>query len=324
MRGDQRSVWGGRYRFLVSLEKQLDSLTLAGTWRVLLFSIVTIALADYQLYPTGVHLGPLYMLPICFACWRLSFRVGLAVAAGTALLLVGTCFAISGEITGAMFGNLALHVLSLVIIAIIVTGLRHSFEREREQARRDYTTGVLTKCAFEQHAGAIVRAGRTDLLLVVLDLDGFKDVNDRHGHSVGDGLLRVFSQGAAAELRAKDSFGRLGGDEFAILLPIAAPDSAPELARTLHRRLSEILAETGHAVTCSMGALIVPAGDKRPLAELVQAADRLMYVAKHSGKNAVQVATCAPPLDPAGTWLPLASGNGMASLALEKARRTAL
>ncbi|MBE0704804.1 MAG: diguanylate cyclase, partial [Afipia sp.] len=61
--------------------------------------------------------------------------------------------------------------------------------------------------------------------------------------------MRVFSQGAAAELRAKDSIGRLGGDEFAILLPIAAPDSAPELARTLHRRLSEILAGTGHAVT---------------------------------------------------------------------------
>lgn len=324
MRGEHRSTREDRrYRFLVSLEKQLDSLTLAGTWRVLVFSIAAIALTDYQLHSTGVHLGALYMLPICFACWRLGFRVGFAVTVATALLSVGTCIAISGKITGSMIGNLALHVVSLGIIAAIVTGLRHSFDREREQASRDYTTGALTKCAFGQHAGAIVRAGRTDLLLAMIDLDGFKDVNDRHGHSAGDALLRAFADDAAAELRAVDSFGRLGGDEFAMLLPIVAPATAPELARTLHRRFSEILAGTGHAVTCSMGALIVPAGDKRPFAELMQEADRLMYAAKHSGKNAVQIATSAPPLDPAITWLPLASGNGAAS-PLEKARKTAL
>lgn len=318
MPDDHRVAWGGGHRLLRSLEKQLDSLTLAGTWRVLVLSVLCIASADYAFHPAGVRLGPLYMLPVCLACWRLGFKTGLGVVVAGTMLSVGVCLAISGEMTGAKIGNLGLHALLLGAVAAIVTRFRHSFDRESERARHDYTTGALSRSAFDQQAGAIVRAGRTGFILAMIDLDGFKDVNDRHGHCAGDTLLRIFSEGVAAELRAGDCFGRLGGDEFAMLVPIASPAAARELGRSLHRRFSEILAGTGHAVTCSMGALIVPTGDERSLAELMQVADRLMYVAKRSGKNAIQIATCAPPLDPFATWLPLALGDGAVGLVSQK------
>ncbi|MEF9602533.1 hypothetical protein O4J55_09340, partial [Paracoccus sp. PXZ] len=99
MTEDRRRPRGVRaHSFLTSLEKQLDSLTSAGVWRVLILSILCIALGGYLIHPTHVHLGPLYLLPICLASWRLDLRAGLAVAVIGAALSVGTCIAATGHL----------------------------------------------------------------------------------------------------------------------------------------------------------------------------------------------------------------------------------
>jgi diguanylate cyclase (GGDEF)-like protein len=264
-------------------------------------SIICIAVAGYLIHPTHIHLGPLYLLPICLASWRLNVRIGLAVAIVGAALSVGTCMAATGHLPAGAAGNLAVNAFSLAIMAGIVSRFRASYERERIFARRDWITGALTRQAFEQQAAAMIAAAAMQdrpLLLAYLDLDGFKSVNDRHGHEAGDLVLKHFGVEGRAALRREDCFGRMGGDEFALLVPLPAIEEAQETAEGLHRRFTAALALTAHEVTCSMGALAIPPDRGANLDELLREADRLMYAAKHGGRNAVRLAVTAPPLSP--------------------------
>jgi diguanylate cyclase (GGDEF)-like protein len=129
------------------------------------------------------------------------------------------------------------------------------------------------------------------LLLCYIDLDGFKQVNDRYGHDAGDQTLRELGARIKAFLRSTDCFGRIGGDEFAWLAPVESPEAAPELARTLHRRLIRILTEQRPELGCSLGAVIVSPGAKPPLTTLMHSADQLMYVAKRAGPNQLRMAS---------------------------------
>lgn len=300
MKEDRRRPRAGDAQALLSsLEKQLDSLTPAGVWAVLIFSIVCIAVADYFFYPTSVHLGPLYLLPICLASWNLKVRVGLAVAGIGAALSLASCMAASGELPAGAAGNLALHAFSLAMMAVIVSRFRASYERERIFARRDWITGALTRRAFESQAETMIEAAAMQdrpLLLAYLDLDGFKGVNDDHGHEAGDLVLKHFGVEGRAALRREDCFGRMGGDEFALLVVLPAIEEAQETAEELHRRFTAALALTAHEVTCSMGAVAIPPDCGACLDELMREADRLMYAAKSGGKDGVRFGTAARTL----------------------------
>jgi diguanylate cyclase (GGDEF)-like protein len=295
----RRPTVDGAQALLSPLEKQLDSLSAVGVWRVLVLSILCIAGAGYLIHPTNIHLGPLYLLPICLASWRLSFRVGLAVAVIGAVLSLGTCTVATGELPAGAAGNLALQTFSLAITAAIVSRFRASYERERIFARRDGITGALTRPAFEQQADAMIAAAAIQgrpLLLAYLDLDGFKSVNDRHGHEAGDLVLKHFGIEGRAALRREDCFGRMGGDEFALLVLLPAIEEAQETAEGLHRRFTAALALTAHEVTCSMGAVAIPPDRGADLDELLREADRLMYAAKRAGKAGLRFSATAPPL----------------------------
>lgn len=301
MQEDRHRPRGARaHSLLFSLETQLDSLTLAGVWRVLILSILCIAVTNYLIYPANIHLGPLYFLPICLACWRFGFKAGLAVAAIGAALSAGTSLAASGHLPAGAAGNLVLHAFSLAIMAGIVSRFRASYERERIFARRDGITGALSRQAFESQAAGMLEATairRPPLLLAYLDFDGFKAVNDRHGHEAGDQVLRRFGMEGRAALRREDCFGRMGGDEFALLVPLPSIEGAQETAERLHRRFSAALATTAHDVTCSMGALAIATDDEVCLDELLRKVDRLMYAAKNGGKNGLRFSAAALALD---------------------------
>lgn len=291
----------GAQAFLLSLEKQLDFLSPAGVWRVLILSMIGIAVAGYLIHPLHIRLGPLYLVPICLASWRLNLRVALGVAGVGATLAVLTCMAAVGHMPAGAAGNIAVYAFSLALMAGVVSRFRASYERERIMARRDGITGALTRQAFESQASAMIAAAAMQdrpLLLAYLDLDGFKTVNDRDGHEAGDLVLRHFGVEGRAALRREDCFGRLGGDEFALLMPLPAIEEALETAEGLHKRLTAGLALTAHEVTCSMGALAIPPDRGASLAELLREADRLMYAVKHGGKNGLRLAVTAPPLSP--------------------------
>jgi diguanylate cyclase (GGDEF)-like protein/PAS domain S-box-containing protein len=154
----------------------------------------------------------------------------------------------------------------------------------RRRASRDPLTDALNRRAFDVE---LTRCQAGALLL--LDLDGFKDINDMHGHAAGDELLRGLAGAIAGRLRRDDVFARLGGDEFAVLLPRCPLDTAARIASELallvagHRFVFDGI---DRGVTASIG--IAPVTHGRAPAEMLSAADRAMYDAKAVGGGRVR------------------------------------
>jgi diguanylate cyclase (GGDEF)-like protein len=149
-----------------------------------------------------------------------------------------------------------------------------------DRARRDPLTGLLNHEAFHARLGAEVtraRRYRGRLAVVLLDLDSFKERNDREGHQEGDRLLRVFASALTGTARETDSVGRLGGDEFGALLLEADEDTVAAFVTRLQARL-----EDGPAA--SAGAAYLP-GDGTTPGELLGHADRRLYADKRSARG---------------------------------------
>ena len=158
------------------------------------------------------------------------------------------------------------------------------------QARFDQLTGALTRAHFRdrlnEELAREVRTGR-GVAVLWLDLDGFKDVNDRHGHRAGDAVLREVSKRLEGAARRQDSVGRLGGDEFAMIVTeFNNLDSLEAVAaRVLSVLRSPIPGPDGMLyVTASIGIAIGPA-DGRDADSLMHSADTAMYVAKEAGRD---------------------------------------
>jgi diguanylate cyclase (GGDEF)-like protein len=152
-------------------------------------------------------------------------------------------------------------------------------------AATDPLTGCPNRRAFLQRlAAAVTRAGRAAPTVVCLvDLDGFKGVNDRGGHAAGDAVLQSVAAALGGAVRETDTVARLGGDEFAVLAEVSPAVSAEQLAE----RLRDAVAAVGRAsgVTASVGVAAVRTGDD--LHDLLYRADSAMYRAKTAGGNRV-------------------------------------
>ncbi len=155
-----------------------------------------------------------------------------------------------------------------------------------DRARSDALTGVANHRTFYESLTAEVRrAGRygRDLALVLVDLDGFKELNDTHGHPEGDQVLVQFADRLTEMVRGGELVARLGGDEFAIVLPESDDVAALGLAERVRRCvLEEPLA--GHPMTISAGVCDAAQAGGDP-EQLVRLADRALYWAKSNGRN---------------------------------------
>jgi diguanylate cyclase (GGDEF)-like protein len=155
------------------------------------------------------------------------------------------------------------------------------------QAETDPLTGLLNRRGLDA-ALSEVQAGD---VVVVVDLDHFKLVNDRHGHAFGDTVLVEFAQALGEVVRASDVVARLGGEEFVLVLRQGASRGA---ASAVLHRLRESWHRTGHEVTWSAGVAVQAAGDDAY--EALQRADRAVYAAKAAGRN--RVVTSSEPDSP--------------------------
>ena len=158
-----------------------------------------------------------------------------------------------------------------------------------EQSVRDPLTGLANRTLFEERLRASLssdaRTGASTAVLF-LDLDGFKIVNDTHGHSVGDMVLRSVAERLAATVRPSDTLARIGGDEFVVLVSAANSEGVAALVDRLTAALSIPIEVSGlHLeVGVSVGTALAVAGDAQPQ-ELLAQADRAMYAAKRAART---------------------------------------
>jgi len=153
-----------------------------------------------------------------------------------------------------------------------------------EQAVRDPLTGLANRTLVEERLrGALAHDARTGGTtgLLFLDLDGFKAVNDRHGHAVGDLVLRAVADRLTRGVRPSDTVARIGGDEFVVLAEGASPAGLPPLVDRLRAAVAEPIAlgTLSLEVTVSIGFAVSAAGESDAVA-LFAAADAAMYAAK--------------------------------------------
>jgi diguanylate cyclase (GGDEF)-like protein/PAS domain S-box-containing protein len=172
----------------------------------------------------------------------------------------------------------------VVATGIDVTERRRLERRLRHLADHDDLTGLFSRRRFqedlERHLAEGRRYGMTGALLV-LDLDGFKAVNDTHGHSAGDRVLREVAEALLSRLRGSDIVARLGGDEFAALLPRGGAEAAQQVCQALEREIPAVVrTPDGRGVGVSVGFATF-ADDVTSVDDVLAAADASMYAVKN-------------------------------------------
>jgi diguanylate cyclase (GGDEF)-like protein len=173
-----------------------------------------------------------------------------------------------------------------------------AFGRMRETAERDPLTLLRNRRSFDEIFTAetvrFERYGRP-LSLLVLDLDHFKAINDRHGHEAGDEVLRRVAQSITACIRDIDTAARVGGEEFIVLLPETGAAAAVDVAERIRQTVARTPIEwrgTGIDVRTSIGVAACPDTVGHPR-DLVSSGDRALYAAKAAGRDRVMLAAAA-------------------------------
>jgi diguanylate cyclase (GGDEF)-like protein len=208
----------------------------------------------------------------------------------TPLGLAQASFALSMGVDGALLAlapvfvvavQFSLIMLPLLMITafLVFHSARTAMKREHE-ANHDPLTMLLNRRAFDERLAATLDNASDDRhpVVLVMDLDRFKDINDRLGHPVGDRLLRSFAERLERVLPSSASASRLGGDEFAVVLPsVSSLEEAKSLVTVLHAKLSEQHDLSGFPLSAavSIGAAVAPLHGRSPSA-LMAAADVAM------------------------------------------------
>ncbi|MEM6574246.1 MAG: diguanylate cyclase [Pseudomonadota bacterium] len=179
----------------------------------------------------------------------------------------------------------------LVLTLTDISGLMRRQLAAERKANSDYLTGILSRHGFEQAAQRVVESEAGGLVLFI-DLNGFKQVNDQFGHSVGDRLLQIVSGRLVDTCRSQDLVGRFGGDEFVVLAAGLTPDTEQNLVDRVTDTLSEAYELDDQPVTCSasIGRARFPEHGET-LESLLSHADRDMYRAKRAGAGGVVLTT---------------------------------
>jgi diguanylate cyclase (GGDEF)-like protein len=266
--------------------------------------VMTIPIVGLALYLTGASLSYIEPLLVCSllyaafffpARWAWPLTVELIVVAGTPLLY--DAHATENAYVPRYLGLAAGYLAATWVMVGLKRRLVDAEARQREIANRDPLTGVGNRRAFDAtlHRELAARtdpAGRREadgspLALLVLDLDDFKGVNDRHGHQVGDAVLCEAAGRAHAILRSTDSLARIGGDEFAVIAPGAHGEGAQRMAEAIRTAVGLRESDArGPVPSASVGWAVFPE-DGLDYESLMHAADERMLKLKSNGRQLV-------------------------------------
>jgi diguanylate cyclase (GGDEF)-like protein len=196
-----------------------------------------------------------------------------------------------GAVLGVAFSKsdeeLALFAIAGMALTVVLTVLLYRQQSAlRDLAETDSLTGLTNHRGFQEalRGGLRDAAGKgTTVALVVLDLDDFKAINERHGHPFGDGVLQGVGEQLRESVRGENTAARTGGEEFALVLPGTDADDAQQIADLVRAAIGQ-LAPAGSELTCSAGVAVYPV-DADNANSLLQLAEGALYWAKRSGKS---------------------------------------
>lgn len=227
--------------------------------------------------------------------------LGVMLGAGVAsTLLTGTHWApeTSMQVMMACLPVMVLHTLSVSIVSYhLIRKATHNNLMLDELRRVDALTGLFGRGHWQEQAEAALRRHHTTdepACMLMLDIDHFKEINDAHGHTVGDEVIRALAHVVRGNVRAGDCAGRYGGDEFAIVLPGMLAKDALAIAHRIREQTEGVRLRSlpGVRITSSIG--VAPADHRHSnLRAWIDAADAALYAAKNGGRN--RVAGCMEP-----------------------------
>ena len=258
----------------------------------------------------GRAAGAGYLLAAAGSLWlkrsdRLAARwpIILLTALHAAVLLTGAYGMLSGSIghgelpaVMSVFGLIHFEAIIFTLgTAVFILALvkERNEAASRMAARVDPLTGIHNRTAFMESAERVVERCRREgapVSVLMCDLDRFKAINDTHGHSVGDAVIRKFCAVTAASIRPTDVFGRLGGEEFAIVLPRSSIEAAFARAERIRSAFADGCRFVEHhkveaTVSCGVSASENAA---ETLGVLLENSDAALYCAKAEGRNRVK------------------------------------
>ena len=229
----------------------------------------------------------LYILPV-FGLTRVAgIKAGVALAA--VATIVGAILDRAAGLGDAWLVNALIRFVSYTIIAFKVEGMVDRLKITTDAASHDVLTGAFNRLGFVQSAESLIQEAlteETEVVLAVIDLDDFKQVNDTYGHAFGDKMLKTLVDCLSPSIATGGIIGRTGGDEFQILF---AKDEMAAVQQAIGRalnRFSDATLVLGHRSTFSYG-LAELGVDGTALEPLLQCADARMYLQKGSNPTAV-------------------------------------
>ena len=208
------------------------------------------------------------------------------------------------EVEAMHFGYLAAALLSTALLSSEMTKLRLRMKRKKQELERALetirtlaTVDELTALANRRHMNELLSAEERrqpaggGSCVALLDIDFFKQVNDRHGHALGDAVLREFASAARGALRVRDTLARWGGEEFLLLLPDAAPHDARQVLERMADHVHAMRVEgLDPARRISFSAGLAERRTGEPFTEAISRADKALYRAKAAGRDRIEVA----------------------------------
>ena len=279
------------------MEKTLERLFARNTnLRRLLILLILVVLGIIDL-ATGYEysFSVFYLLPISIAAWYDQYKTTVIT-----ILLSAITWLIADINAGHLYSNSIIPFWNALvrlgffsIVAFLLINVRKNWQEMKNLAMKDQLTSLDNSRAFDIEYRILRKLNfrkQTCFAVGIIDLDGFKAVNDTHGHHRGDEVLLQFSQVLKKACRSSDIIARLGGDEFAIILL----DIDETQAHHCDQRMRALFQESGlkqkYGVDFSMG-LAVLAELPENLEEATKIADQLMYQSKSLGKSQTTIQT---------------------------------
>jgi diguanylate cyclase (GGDEF)-like protein len=264
---------------------------ISGAWMVWMLCCALIALIGFADLLTAERLSlyVFYAVPIFLSAWFAGRLAGILLCVIAVFSWMIVDLHLIRWQPWIVLWNAVLRMAFFAAISIIISSLKCTLDREKESARVDFLTGLPNRRTFLEIAirerERAIRHKRP-LTLAYIDLDDFKEINDRSGHDIGDHLLKEIASALRSNIRNTDLIARIGGDEFVMLLPETDFEAGQFALRKLQEAWKMHLSGKPWSISLSIGAMTYT--DRFPdITEMIQSVDRLMYEAKAAGKNRI-------------------------------------